>query len=77
MAAAFAAALGKPVQAAEIPRSQWVAALMKQGFSAPAAESMAAMTALTLEQPSKPPTPPLRGATTLSSYISELARSHS
>ncbi|GAB3638990.1 NAD(P)H-binding protein [Hymenobacter arcticus] len=75
VAAAFATALAKPVQAVEIPRDQWLPSLTKQGFSEKAANSMAAMTALTLEQQAELPTAPLRGTTTLQDYVRGLVQS--
>jgi uncharacterized protein YbjT (DUF2867 family) len=47
VAAAFAAALGRPVVAREIPRAEWATFLAKIGFSPESAESFARMTALT------------------------------
>ncbi|GAB4044692.1 NmrA family NAD(P)-binding protein [Spirosoma jeollabukense] len=72
VAAAFAAALGKAVKAVETPREAWVSTLQQTGFSGPAAESMAAMTAITLDQTYELPAAPIRGATTLQDYISAL-----
>jgi uncharacterized protein YbjT (DUF2867 family) len=74
VAAAFATALNKPVQAVETPRAQWVAALTQRGFSARAAEAMAAMTARTLAQHNYPPTAPVRGTTTLQAYVTHLVQ---
>ncbi len=74
VAAAFAAALGRRVVAVETPRARWREALEAAGFSAPAAESMAAMTALTLEGRVALPPAPERGATTLEAYVGELVR---
>lgn len=71
VAAAFATALGKPVNAVETPRGQWRDALRSMGFSEPAAESFANMTAATLETPSLPDAP-VRGATTITEYVREL-----
>lgn len=75
VAAAFATALGKPVQCVETPRGQWKEGLIKLGFSAQAAESMAAMTALTLDQRGELPTAPLRGTTSLQDYVTRLVQS--
>lgn len=51
VARAFAAALGRPVQAVATPREGWVQACQAQGFSAPAADSYARMTAASVDQP--------------------------
>jgi uncharacterized protein YbjT (DUF2867 family) len=74
VAAAFAAALHKPVQAVETPRPQWLPTLKAMGFSAKAAESFVNMTALTLESPELAQESPKKGATTLQQYVDELVR---
>ncbi|GAB4021531.1 hypothetical protein GCM10028773_30620 [Spirosoma koreense] len=50
VAAAFSDALGKAVKSVETPGEKWVSSLQPTGFAQPAAESMAAMTAITLDQ---------------------------
>jgi uncharacterized protein YbjT (DUF2867 family) len=77
VAAAFARALGKPVEAVETPQAQWVPTLQQMGFSSKAAESMAAMTAITLEKKYEVPDAPIRGKTTLQAYVDALVRSGS
>ena len=72
VAAAFGEALGKAVNAVETPREGCVSRLQQIGFSQPAAESMAAMTAITLDQTYKLPDAPIRGTITLQDYISAL-----
>lgn len=72
VAAAFGKALGKAVKAVETPRQDWVSRLQQTGFSQPAAESMAAMTAITLAQTYELPDAPIRGTITLQDYISAL-----
>jgi uncharacterized protein YbjT (DUF2867 family) len=72
VAAAFADALNKEVNAVETPRETWVSSLQQTGFSKPAAESMAAMTAITLDQTYELPEAPIRGEITLQAYISAL-----
>jgi uncharacterized protein YbjT (DUF2867 family) len=74
VAAAFAVALDKPVEAIEIPRKQWIPALKEAGFSQAAAESMAEMTAITLEQRYDLPDSPIRGTTTLREYIYQIVK---
>ena len=71
VAAAFAAALGRPVRAVETPRAEWKQALEKMGFSEPAAESFCAMTAATLAAKNFPE-PDVRGPTTLQQYVDDL-----
>lgn len=72
VAAAFGIALGKEVKAVETPREAWASNLQQMGFSSPAAESMAAMTAVTLDQRYDLPTSPVRGKITLQEYITGL-----
>lgn len=71
VAAAFSAALNKPVKAEEIPQDQWIQVLQGVGFSQKAAQSMAAMTKITLEKKEHPDTPH-RGKTTLREYINKM-----
>ena len=72
VAAAFAKALGKPVEAVRIPESQWEDSMKKIGFSDAAAKSMANMTRLTIEQKNEFPKNPVRGIITLEQYIKDL-----
>ncbi|MDO7848198.1 NmrA family NAD(P)-binding protein [Hymenobacter sp. M29] len=74
VAAAFAAALHRPVVAVETPRAQWPEALHKMGFSDKAAESFAAMTALTLGADFPPLSAVEQGPTTLPQYVRELVQ---
>lgn len=74
VAAAFGDALNKSVKAVETPPEQWVAMLTGRGFSVKGAESMAAMTEITLKQDYELPDSPLRGRTTLQAYINQLVR---
>lgn len=69
VAEAFAEALRKPVEVAVVPEAEWVSYLQKGGFSLEAAESMATMTKLTLEQDYKMPVSPVKGKTTLKEFI--------
>ncbi|RAJ95502.1 uncharacterized protein YbjT (DUF2867 family) [Larkinella arboricola] len=73
VAAAFSTALQKPVEAVEIPRDQWKKSLKAVGFSDEAAESMANMTAATLDTPEFADNP-IRGTTSLQSYIADLVK---
>jgi uncharacterized protein YbjT (DUF2867 family) len=73
VAAAFEQALQKPVRAVGIPRSQWLQALTSAGFSSEAAESMAAMTELTLKGPDTP-ADAVRGNISLQEYINRLVQ---
>ncbi len=72
VAAAFASALGKEVKAVQIPQEQWIPPLQALGFSWPGAESMAAMTAITLQQQYELPVSPIHGTTTIEQYIAGL-----
>lgn len=76
VAAAFAEALGRPVEAVQTPQAQWVAAFEALGFSQAAARSYAAMTRLTLEAKEEPERPE-RGAISLRDYITALVRKSS
>lgn len=73
VAAAFSKALNKPVKAVETQKDKWLPALQQIGFSEKAAQSMAAMTEVTLEQKYEKPKSPVRGKTTLDEYIKNLA----
>jgi uncharacterized protein YbjT (DUF2867 family) len=73
VAHAFSKALGKPVKVAVTPREEWVRAYKKLGFSEAAAKSYARMTAATLDGPAMPEHP-VRGTTTLQSYINALVQ---
>lgn len=72
VAAAFAVALGKPVQAVETPADQWERMLESNGFSKIAAASMIAMTDITLKGAYTKPNLPERGITTIQQYITTL-----
>jgi uncharacterized protein YbjT (DUF2867 family) len=72
VAALFAKALNKPVRVVEIPKEEWNGYLIKAGFSEAAAQSMANMTEITLEQKYDLPNAPERGTTTLDAYINTL-----
>ena len=68
VASAFSRALERPVRVEPIPEDSWLEALRQSGFSERAAQSMAAMTRVTLERCERPDAP-LRGRTTLEHYI--------
>lgn len=72
VATAFANALNRSVVAVETPQEQWVSVLRTLGFSLKAAESMAAMTDITLKKGYELPDSPVRGHTTLQAYIDRL-----
>ena len=74
VAAAFGAALGRPVTVAVTPRQGWATTFRELGFSAEAAESYAAMTTLTVDGGTDLPDSPTRGATTLEDYVEALVR---
>jgi uncharacterized protein YbjT (DUF2867 family) len=73
VANAFGNALGKTIEPVQIPPEQWVATMKEMGFSQIAAESFAAMTKMVVEGPEMPESP-LRGATTIQQYISDLLK---
>ena len=71
VAAAFARALDRPVRAEATPRAAWPDALRQLGFSTAAANSFIGMTTATLEHRHEPPSPPIRGSTTLDRYVAQ------
>lgn len=73
VAAAFAAALGRNVEAVSTPRDQLQPWFESRGFSKPAARSYAAMTAFTLDRPDYPANPE-RGTTSLTHYVAHRAQ---
>lgn len=75
VAEAFAAALGRPVKAVVTPRSDWVAAFRKMGFSQPAADSYAAMTAATLDGSFPPRANKQKGQIPLRAHVQNLTKS--
>jgi uncharacterized protein YbjT (DUF2867 family) len=74
VAAAFAAALQRPVEAVVTARERWTQAFKAMGFSDAAADSYANMTAITLEKGYSLPDAPVRGDTSLQNYVMELVR---
>jgi len=72
VAAAFAAALGKPVEVVVTPRSEWRAAYRKLGFSEAAADSFARMTAASIDGGFDMPATTERGTVSLADYVKEL-----
>lgn len=74
VAAAFAEVLGKDVEAVATPRGAWATTLQQLGFSEQAAQSMATMTAITLDQTYELPDAPIRGTITLQAYIAALVK---
>lgn len=73
VALAFAQALGRPVEAVSIPREQWLTTMQQMGFSKPAAESFAEMTAVTMRGEFPPFAETEHGATTLDTYARQWA----
>jgi uncharacterized protein YbjT (DUF2867 family) len=71
VAAAFAQALGRPVEPRVTPRDQWESAYRDLGFSDPAADSYARMTRVTADSVFEPENP-RRGEVTLERYIADL-----
>jgi uncharacterized protein YbjT (DUF2867 family) len=72
VAAAFAQALGRPVDLAVTPREGWQEAYRSLGFSAAAAFSYARMTAVSIDGGSETMDDPVRGTVTLQSYVCSL-----
>ncbi|WMT90016.1 hypothetical protein [Pelagibacterium sp. H642] len=70
VAAAFAEVLGIAVNVEEIPRKNWERTFLGFGFSEPAANSYACMTATVIDEASDQPTDYERGPTRLQEYIS-------
>lgn len=70
VAAAFAEALGIAVKVEEIPRQNWEQTFLGLGFSEPAANSYACMTATVVDEASDQLTDYERGPTSLHEYIS-------
>jgi uncharacterized protein YbjT (DUF2867 family) len=73
VANAFAAALGRTVRVETTPRDQWTPAFKAIGFSSPAAESYARMTAATVDN-LEIPADPIRGRVRLEDYIAGLVQ---
>jgi uncharacterized protein YbjT (DUF2867 family) len=74
VAKAFSDAIGKPVELSVTPRSKLKEAFLQLGFSAAAADSYARMTAVSLDGGFDLADGPIRGTTTLETYVQELAR---
>jgi uncharacterized protein YbjT (DUF2867 family) len=74
VAAAFAEALGRPIAVNEVPREAWEETFRSLGFSEPAAESYARMTAASVDGGFEMPDRPVRGSVTLRDYIGALVR---
>lgn len=72
VADAFSKALKQTVVPLVTPRQNWELAYRKLGFSEAAARSYARMTALTADASYEMPANPMRGATTLQTYIEGL-----
>jgi len=74
VAIAFAAALGRPVDAKSVPRDRWLVTLKGMGCSDEAAESFANMTATTLDEEFPALHSVERGVVSLQDYLSQLVR---
>jgi len=72
VADAFADALGRRVEVAVTPRSEWVSTFLGLGFSEAGAESYAGMTAAAADDDGAEPTEVTRGTTTLEEYVRAL-----
>ncbi len=74
VADAFGKALGKPVEAVQIPPDQWEPAMQEMTFSPKAAASMAAMTRIVMGKDFEVAKNPVRGETSLEDYIKLLVQ---
>ncbi|MCF2498221.1 NmrA family NAD(P)-binding protein [Dyadobacter chenhuakuii] len=74
VADAFAQALAKPVEVEVIPRTEWIPFLKNSGFSQKAAESMAAMTDVTLEEKYEVSDSPMRGEISIHHYVKQMLK---
>jgi uncharacterized protein YbjT (DUF2867 family) len=72
VAKAFAKAIGRQVQLEVIPRDKWKEAFLTLGFSEAAADSYARMTAVSVDGGFEMSDDPLRGTTTLETYIRDV-----
>lgn len=72
VAQAFSDAIGRSVEPMITPREDWISAFRAQGFSAPAAEAYARMTAAAIDRPMTSRSETEKGQVTLAAYISEL-----
>lgn len=72
VAAAFGDALGRPVEVSEVPRTDWVGAYRKIGFSEAGAHSYSRMTEITVDGDYDEPEAPVRGETTIKEYVAAL-----
>lgn len=74
VADAFAEVLGSGVRVATTPRDKWVETFNSQGFSEPAADAYARMTAAAIDGPATPEGETEKGRTSLKAYIRSLVR---
>ena len=72
VADAFASVLSHQVVGESIPRNRWEEAFRNTGFSEPAAQSYARMTAVSVDGNLDIPDDPVRGSMTLTAYINAL-----
>lgn len=75
VAQAFSEALNKDIKVKVLEAGEWLPWLMHVGFSQAAAESMVAMTQITLDEKYDMPSSPQRGKTTIKNYIQTLVAS--
>jgi uncharacterized protein YbjT (DUF2867 family) len=74
VAAAFSEELKRDVRVVAAPRERWEEAFEAMGFSKPAAQSYARMTAVSVDEGYEMPANPKRGSVSLQQYISELVQ---
>ena len=72
VARAFERALKRPVRLDVIPREKWIETYRAMGFSEPAADAYARMTAVSVDGGFSMPADPVRGRVTLEDYVAKL-----
>lgn len=75
VAQAFSKYLNRPVSVKVLERGEWIPWLLEMGFSLAAAESMATMSEITLEEKYVMPKNPYLGTVTIDEYVKNLVSS--
>lgn len=75
VAQAFAKALGHPVEVEVIPQNKWIDHFEERGFSSISAKSYAHMSEIAFYKEYQVPKHPVRGSTTIDTYIERLVLS--
>jgi uncharacterized protein YbjT (DUF2867 family) len=74
VAQVFAEVIGREVRTVVTPRERWIEVFRAQGFSVPAADAYARMTAVAIDGPETPEGETEKGPTTLEAYVRTLVR---